>query len=43
MRITLCSVCGKPIRNGGLCEKHAKAYYDFYEEMKYREEEKDED
>ena len=41
MKMKLCSVCGKPTITGGLCEWHGKAYYDFYEEKKYQEEDKD--
>ncbi|GAH89441.1 unnamed protein product [marine sediment metagenome] len=42
MQIKACSICGKPTITGGLCYKHGGAYYDYAEEGKYCEEEKDE-
>lgn len=42
MSVGVCSICGKFTKAGGLCPGHAKAYYDYYEEKKYQEEDKDE-
>lgn len=42
MSVGVCSICGKFTKAGGLCERHAKAYYDYAEEGKYCEEGGDE-
>jgi len=39
MIIKPCAICGRPAITGGLCYKHGKAYYDYYEEKKYEENE----
>jgi len=36
MKLTQCSVCGKPTRTGGLCERHSKAMFIYNEEQKWR-------
>jgi len=41
MSVGVCSICGKFTKTGGLCYEHGKAYYDYYEEKKYQEEDKD--
>ena len=42
MKLTKCSVCGKPTRFGGLCERHSKAMFIYNESLKWREEDKNE-